>query len=228
MDGTTALYASCLSYSPLSPSPKLHASNMHSLLCRCHRAEVTWICETISSFAQNSFVDGQYVSLEIVLAKGLSEQDHIQNAFADMALTFVARNGELSSYTNEYVTPSENLVMGNGFNTKRLGPLCLEGLLDPVRWQPSFCGNDEVRHDCKYRNNPHNYRSIVQVASCDRESIRREQNSDDPAVPKDGDELEWLAKSSETPSGLGERLGCKNQSGQTDQSVCCSGRNTGG
>jgi hypothetical protein len=51
-----------------------------------------------------------------------------------MALTFVAQDGELSSHTYENVAPSEALIMGNGFNTKGLGSLCLKRLLDSVRW----------------------------------------------------------------------------------------------
>jgi hypothetical protein len=66
----------------------------------------------------------------------------------------------------------------------------------------------------------------VQVLASDRPLVGREQDSDNPAIPEHTDKLEGLAPTSQTPLGLGEPLGCTQQSTETDYSVSGSAGNT--
>ena len=67
----------------------------------------------------------------------------------------------------------------------------------------------------------------IQVLASDREGVGREQDSDNPAIPEDTDELERLAPAAETPLRLREPFRSAEQAAQTDQTVSRSTGNTG-
>lgn len=121
------------------------------------------------------------------------------------------------------------MLVSDCFNAGRFGPVRLERLLYSVTWKPSFSRNDEVGDDGEYCYNRHDHRSVVEVLSSNRELIGREQDSDDPAVPENRNELKWLAELSKTPPRLGESLRGEQEPGKTDKTVgrcgwdtCCA------
>jgi hypothetical protein len=66
----------------------------------------------------------------------------------------------------------------------------------------------------------------IQVLGGDRERVGREQDSDNPAIPEDTDELERLTPAAETPLRLREPFRSAQQPTQTDQTVSRSTGNT--
>lgn len=67
----------------------------------------------------------------------------------------------------------------------------------------------------------------IQVLTSDWEHVRREQDSDDPAIPKDTNELERLTPATETPLGFREPRRGTQKSTQTDQTIRSSAGDTG-
>lgn len=99
-------------------------------------------------------------------------------------------------------------------------------LLYTLRRQPALSWYEPPRNNCENRHDSHDDWSIVKSGSLNWKSVGGEKHRDHPAIPKDGDGLEWPAQPAKTPCRLRELVPCQEEAAKTDQTVRSGRGNT--